>query len=79
MTLKRRLQRLEGKHGRHLTALDIIVISMVAPGPEGPVCLGGHFARILTGKNTGVELVRGDNESNATFEARCDAMLQCAL
>lgn len=79
MTMKRRLQRLESKHGGTLAALDMIVISMVAPGPNGPVQLGPHFARILTGHNAGSEVMRGEYESTEAFEARCDALLQCAL
>lgn len=79
MTLKRRLQRLESKHGGTLTPLDMIVISMVAPGPNGPVHLGPHSARILTGHNAGTEVMRCDDESTEAFEARCGALLRCDL
>ena len=79
MTLKRRVQRLEGKQEGTPAALDMIVISMVAPGPNGPVHLGPHSARILTGLNAGTEVMRGDDESTEAFEARCDALLRCDL
>ena len=79
MTLKRRVQRLESRQGGTLAALDMIVISMVAPGPHGPVHLGPHSARILTGHNAGSEVMRGDDESTEAFEARCDALLRCDL
>lgn len=77
MTMKRRLLRLETKQGGIQAALDMIVISMVAPGPNGPVHLGPHSARILTGHNAGTEVMRCDDESAEAFEARCDAVLRC--
>ena len=78
MTMKRRVQRLEDTQGGSGPALDMIVISMVAPSPNGPVHLGPHSARILTGQHAGTELTRGDDESTEAFEARCDALLRCA-
>lgn len=79
MTMKRRVQRLESKQGGTLAALEMIVISVVAPGPNGPVHLGPHSARILTGLKAGTEVMRGNDESIETFEARCDALLRCDL
>ncbi len=79
MTMKRRVQRLESKQGGTLATLDMIVISMVAPGPNGPVHLGPHSARILTGHNAGTEVMRADDESAEAFKARCNALLQRAL
>lgn len=76
MTLKRRVGRLETRLVPSRPALDMIVISMVAPSADGPVHLGPYSARILIGNNAGAELVRGEDESAEAFSARCDALLR---
>lgn len=53
-----------------------IVISSVAPGPDGPINLGPKLAHILAGPNAGMQLSRSDGESAETFQERCDAMVE---
>jgi hypothetical protein len=75
MTLKTRLERLEGRQHSAGTRIDIIWITSVAPGPEGPIDLGLLSAHLLSGPNAGLEMHRDDTESTDGFEARCKAML----
>ncbi|MFT5776234.1 hypothetical protein [Hyphomonas sp.] len=77
MNLKARLVRLENKaRGGAPEMPACIVISSVAPGPDGPVNLGPQVVHILKGPNAGKQLSREECESAEAFEARCDAMLE---
>jgi hypothetical protein len=77
MNLKARLLRLENKtRGRAPEMPTCIVISSVAPGPDGPVNLGPLLVHILKGPNAGMQLSRSEGESAEAFEARCDAMVE---
>jgi hypothetical protein len=77
MTLKARLVRLENKTGRGAPEMPAcIVISSVAPGPDGPVNLGPKLAHILAGPNAGMQLSRSEGESAEAFEERCDARVE---
>ena len=77
MNMKARLMRLESKTGRGAPEMPTcIVISSVAPGPDGPINLGPKLAHILAGPNAGMQLSRSEGESAEAFEARCDAMVE---
>jgi hypothetical protein len=53
-----------------------IVISLVAPGPDGPVNKGPQVVHILKGPNAGKQLSRAETESAEAFQERCDAMME---
>ena len=76
MTIERRVQRLEGVRGAFEPALNLIIISLVAPGANGQVNLGPYSAHILTGNYAGTEILCADDETAEAFKARCDALLQ---
>ena len=77
MNLKARLVRLENKTREGASEMPTcIVVSSVAPGPDGPINLGPKLAHILAGPNTGMQLSRSEGESAEAFEARCDAMVE---
>jgi hypothetical protein len=77
MTLKGRVERLESRTQREAPEMPAcIVISSVAPGPDGPINLGPKLAHILAGPNAGMQLSRSEGESAQAFEARCDAMVE---
>jgi hypothetical protein len=77
MNLKARLVRLENKTGRGAPEMPAcIVISSVAPGPDGPVNMGPQTAHILKGPNAGMQLSREECESAEAFQERCDAMVE---
>tara|TARA_R110002124_G_scaffold109501_1_gene262302 strand:- start:352 stop:597 length:246 start_codon:yes stop_codon:yes gene_type:complete len=75
--MARRLLTLEKKagHGAPETP-TCIVISSVAPGPDGPVNMGPQVVHMLKGPNAGMQLSRSEGESAEAFEARCDAMVE---
>ena len=75
MTLKTRLERLESRQAETGPRIDIIWITSVAPGPDGPIDLGLFAAHLLSGPNAGLEMHRDDGESTDDFEARCAATL----
>jgi hypothetical protein len=76
----RRLVALEKKAGHRAPKMPTcIVISSVAPGPDGPINLGPKLAHILVGPNAGMQLSRSEGESAEAFEARCDAMVEAKL
>ncbi len=75
MTLMRRVERLEAKHGSRGPSVDMIRIIYVAPGPDGPIETGHITAHIVAGPNAGMELHKADDESSDTFEARFNEML----
>tara|TARA_R110001606_G_scaffold390112_2_gene556829 strand:+ start:303 stop:545 length:243 start_codon:yes stop_codon:yes gene_type:complete len=77
MNLKARLVRLENKTSEGAPEMpSCIVISLVAPGPDGPVNMGPHTAHILKGPNAGLQLSREEGESAEAFQERCDAMVE---
>ena len=77
MSIKGRVERLESKTGRGAPEMPTcIVISSVAPGPDGPVNMGPHTAHILKGPNAGLQLSREEGESAEAFQERCDAMVE---
>jgi hypothetical protein len=77
MNLKARLVRLENKtRGGAAEMPTCIVISSVAPGPDGPVNMGPQTAHILKGPNAGLQLSREEGESTEAFHERCDAMVE---
>jgi|TARA_R110002110_G_scaffold394957_2_gene609256 hypothetical protein len=77
MSIKGRVERLESKTGREAPEMPTcIVISSVAPGPDGPVNLGPQVVHILKGPNAGMQLSRSEGESAEEFRERCDAMVK---
>jgi hypothetical protein len=75
MTLKTRLERLEGRQHSAGPRIGIIWITYVDPGPDGPIDLGLSAAYLFSGPNAGLIIHRDDGESTDDFEARCRAML----
>jgi hypothetical protein len=76
-SMQRRLMRLERNAGQGSPEMpSCIVISSVAPGPDGPVYMGPHTAHILKGPNAGRQLSREEGESAEAFQERCDAMVE---
>jgi hypothetical protein len=77
MSIKGRVERLESRTQREAPEMPTcIVISSVAPGPDGPVNMGPHTAHILKGPNAGLQLSREEGESPEAFQERCDAMVE---
>jgi hypothetical protein len=77
MSIKGRVERLESRTQREAPEMPTcIVISSVAPGPDGPVNMGPQVVHILKGPNAGMQLRREENESAEAFKARCDAMVE---
>jgi hypothetical protein len=76
MTMKRRLERLEGFWGKVGPTINIVRISLVDPSPAGPVSLGPYSAHILTGPNAGAEVRRANDESAEAFDERCNRLLK---
>jgi hypothetical protein len=75
-SMQRRLMSLERSAGQGSPKMpSCIVISLVAPGPNGPVNMGPHTAHILKGPNAGLQLSREETESAEAFQERCDAMV----
>jgi hypothetical protein len=76
-SMQRRLMRLERTAGHGSPEMpSCIVISLVAPGPDGPVNKGPHRAHLLKGPNAGLQLSREVGESPEAFQERCDAMME---
>lgn len=75
MTLIRRVERLEAKHGGRGPSVDMIRIIYVSPGPDGPMEAEPSSVYIVSGPNAGMELSKADDESSDAFEARCNEML----
>jgi hypothetical protein len=75
MTLKTRLERLEGRQHSAGPRIGIIWMTYVAPGPDGPIDLGLFAAHLFSGPNAGLIIHRDDGESTDDFEARCRALL----
>ena len=76
MTMKRRLDRLEGYWGTAGPTINMIRISLVDPSAAGPVSLGPYSAHILTGPNAGAEVRRADDESAEAVDERCNQLLK---
>jgi hypothetical protein len=74
--MARRLLALEKKagHGAPETP-TCIVISSVAPGPDGPVNMGPQVVHILKGPNAGMQIIRAEGETAEVFEGRYGASL----
>jgi hypothetical protein len=76
MSFKGRVERLESRTQREAPEMPTcIVISSVAPGPDGPLNLGPQVVHILKGANAGKQLSREGGESAEAFEARVDHMV----
>ena len=77
MSMKGRVERLENKTWRGAPEMPTcIVISSVAPGPDGPVNMGAQVVHILKGPNAGLQLSRAADECAEAFQERCDAMVE---
>jgi hypothetical protein len=76
-SMQRRLMRLERSAWQCPPEMpSCIVISLVAPGPDGPVNKGPQVVHILKGPNAGKQLSRAETESAEAFQERCDAMME---